>query len=145
MLHLELPHINVLTKVDILTQNLAGDPDGEDCRHPPDYARPILAADHVAARLAALELEAYTDLEDTSLILGQLGRTGQLFGQRFLKMSAGLLEVVEDYGLVSFLPLDIQQKSMVAKVVEAADTATGFVFAAAQQDTPYAQGRVYDT
>ena len=38
----------------------------------------------------------------------------------------GLCELVDDFGLLSYLPLDIQSTTSIAKVVEAADKANGF-------------------
>jgi len=100
MLHLEIPHINVLTKVAITEQTREEN---------------------------AFTWEPYTSLEDFSLILGQLAFSG-IFSRLFLKLSAGILDVVEGFGLVSFIPLDIQSKHLLLRVLEAVDTANGYSY-----------------
>ena len=37
-----------------------------------------------------------------------------------------MCELVDDFGLLSYLPLDIQSTTSIAKIVEAADKANGF-------------------
>lgn len=54
---------------------------------------------------------------------------------------------MEGYGLVSFLPLDIQDRRSVAAVLEAVDTANGYMFggraAEGRGGEAYARGEVY--
>jgi hypothetical protein len=55
---------------------------------------------------AAFNLEYYTEVQDLSYLLATLGRGP--FSTRYRKLSAGLCELVEGYGLVGFTPLAIQ-------------------------------------
>mmetsp|Transcript_36472 Transcript_36472/g.94765 ORF Transcript_36472/g.94765 Transcript_36472/m.94765 type:complete len:91 (-) Transcript_36472:82-354(-) len=48
---------------------------------------------------------------------------------RFKKLNEALIEVVEDYGLVGFLPLNISDKESVYGVVKNVDKAIGYIFA----------------
>jgi GTPase SAR1 family protein len=98
MLHLELPNVNVLAKSDIFEQ---------------------IESD------AGLPLEYYAKLDDFSPMLGVLA-SGGLFSQRYLKLSANLLNLVDGFGLLSFVPLSIEGKNMLAQVLRATDAANGF-------------------
>jgi hypothetical protein len=55
---------------------------------------------------AAFNLEYYTEVHDLSYLLATLGRGP--FSARYRKLSQGLCELVEGYGLVGFTPLAIQ-------------------------------------
>lgn len=99
MLHLELPHVNVLSKVDLLEQ----------------YG-PL-----------AFNLDYYTDVQDLSYLqrlLSQDPRTA-----KYRKLTAALCEVAEDFALVQFSTLNIQDKDSVAALVKEIDKSNGYVFA----------------
>jgi hypothetical protein len=55
---------------------------------------------------AAFSLEYFTEVQDLSHLLASMGQGP--FSARFRKLSQGLCEVVEGYGLVGFTPLAIQ-------------------------------------
>lgn len=59
------------------------------------------------------------------------------FSQRYRKLSKGLCEVVQDYGLLSFIPLAIQDKSSVQHLLGYVDKANGYVFASLATKSPY--------
>lgn len=98
MLHLELPHVNVLSKVDLVES----------------YG------------LLPFNLDFYTEATDLSHLVDAMG--SDRFSQRYRKLSAGLCEVVEDFGLVRFLPLAIEDRASVARVLEDVDKANGCAF-----------------
>lgn len=54
---------------------------------------------------------------------------GDALPPRFRSMTSELCEVVEEYGLVAFSPLAIEDKESVAHIVALTDKANGFVFA----------------
>jgi hypothetical protein len=47
--------------------------------------------------------------------------------KKFLKMSQVLCEIVDEFGLVSFLPLHIEDSKSTARVLTAVDRANGYV------------------
>jgi hypothetical protein len=53
--------------------------------------------------------------------------------RRFRKINESLCDVIDDYRLVSFHPLDIQDKSSMGRVVAAIDKANGFILSATVQ------------
>ncbi|XP_072178408.1 GPN-loop GTPase 2-like [Diadema setosum] len=98
MLQLELPHVNVLSKIDLVEQ----------------YGR------------LAFNLDFYTEVLDLGYLLSHL--EADPFLKRFKKLNEALIGVVEDYSLVSFLTLNIQDKESVLHVVKTIDKANGYVF-----------------
>jgi len=101
MMHLELAHVNVLSKIDML---------GE-------YAKDL-----------DFRLDFYVGVEDMTKLLALLDDSDHPMAKKYRKFTAELIEVVEDYNLVRFEPLDIQDKGCVLRVLAACDAANGRVF-----------------
>ncbi|KAL5982767.1 GPN-loop GTPase qqt1 [Asimina triloba] len=103
MLHLELPHINVLSKIDLIES----------------YGK------------LALNLEFYTDVQDLSYLQYHLDQDPR--SAKYRKLTKELCDVVEDYSLVSFTTLDIQacqiDKESVGNLVKSIDKSNGYIFA----------------
>ncbi|KAG0582050.1 hypothetical protein M758_3G029100 [Ceratodon purpureus] len=98
MLHLELPHINVLSKIDLIES----------------YGK------------LDFNLEFYTDVQDLSYLQEYLDRDPR--SAKYRKLTKELCEVVEDYGLVSFTTLNIQDKESVMDLLKIIDKSNGYVF-----------------
>lgn len=105
MLHLELPHINVLSKVDRLRSygRLAFDLSA--------YAR----CDRLGAVAAAITAGS-----------GVRGR-GPSWGARHARLTAALADCVEDYALLRFQPCAIEDEATVGRLAAEADRAAGWV------------------
>ncbi|EJT99385.1 hypothetical protein DACRYDRAFT_17536 [Dacryopinax primogenitus] len=118
MLQLELPHINVLSKVDLITQY--GD--------------------------LPFNLDFYTEVQDLSHLSHQLST--QPGGQKFASLNEAICELVEDFGLVGFETLAVevrayalrdgvicqwadvsQDKTSMLRLLRVVDKATGYIFA----------------
>ncbi|KAL2296143.1 hypothetical protein Nmel_017682 [Mimus melanotis] len=78
MLHVELPHVNVLSKMDLIEQ----------------YGK------------LAFNLDYYTEVLDLSYLVDHLA--SDPFFRNFRRLNEKLVEVIEDYSLVSFVPLNVQ-------------------------------------
>ncbi|KAI0302812.1 hypothetical protein B0F90DRAFT_1949656 [Multifurca ochricompacta] len=96
MLHLELPHINVLSKVDLLTQY--GDLD--------------------------FNLEFYTEVQDLSYLENTLSSNSS----RYSALNMAICELIEDFGIVGFETLAVEDKESMLNLTRAIDRATGYVF-----------------
>jgi len=98
MLHLELPHVNVLSKIDLIE------------------------------KFGKLEydLEYYTDAQDFGFINESLDN--QKITSRYKKLNSIICEVVQDFGLLSYYPLDIQDKESVYKLLRRIDKGNGYSF-----------------
>ncbi|XP_046749031.1 GPN-loop GTPase 2 [Diprion similis] len=99
MLHIGLPHINVLTKIDEMKK--------------------------FSDRLA-FNFEFYTEVLDLQYLLEKLNEDP--FTSKYKKLNAALVSLVEDYSLVSFIPLDISNQSLLLQVKNAVDKANGYIF-----------------
>ncbi|TPX47656.1 hypothetical protein SeLEV6574_g02541 [Synchytrium endobioticum] len=98
MLKMELPHVNVLSKVDLMEQFAKLD----------------------------FKIDFYTEVQDLSYLVAKLNEDA--FGSKFVKLNEALCELVEDFALVGFHTLCISDKQSVLRIVQAVDKANGFVF-----------------
>jgi len=98
MIHIELPHVNVLSKIDLVEQ----------------YGK------------LAFNLDFYTDVLDLNYLLEHI--KDDPFSQKYKKLNEALVGLVEDYGLVSFRTLDVQSKESMYQVMKSIDQANGYVF-----------------
>ncbi|NXN37893.1 GPN2 GTPase, partial [Rhinoptilus africanus] len=98
MLHVELPHVNVLSKMDLIEQ----------------YGK------------LAFNLDYYTEVLDLSYLVDHLA--SDPFFRNYRRLNEKLVEVIEDYGLVSFVPLNVQDKESMRQVMQAVDKANGYSF-----------------
>ncbi|GFR41654.1 hypothetical protein Agub_g2396 [Astrephomene gubernaculifera] len=87
MVKLELPHVNILTKIDLL----------EDKRHLDDFLFP-----------------------DPALLLPQLAAST---GPRFKQLNTAMAGLLDEFSLVSFLPLDITDEDSIADILGQIDMA----------------------
>ncbi|KAF8631675.1 hypothetical protein AX15_002261 [Amanita polypyramis BW_CC] len=104
MLHLELPHINVLSKVDLITQY--GDLD--------------------------FNLDFYTEAQDLSYLENALTTS---LPPKFTALNMSLISLIEDYSLVGFETLAVEDKHSMLHLTRAIDRATGYVFVPAPNPT----------
>ncbi|KAL1682529.1 hypothetical protein EV122DRAFT_203543 [Schizophyllum commune] len=97
MLHLELPHINVLSKVDLLAQY--GELD--------------------------FNLDFYTEVQDLTYLENSLSASSP---PRFASMNMAIISLIEDYSLVGFETLAVEDKNSMMHLSRAIDRATGYVY-----------------
>ena len=98
MLHLELPHVNVLSKVDLITQY--GDL-GRLIRFFPTILLPN------TLRVADFNLDFYTEVQDLSYLENALSSSSP----RYTALNMAIISLVEDYGLVGFETLAVEVTS----------------------------------
>jgi hypothetical protein len=98
MLHLELPHINVLSKIDLVEK----------------YGK------------LAFDLEFFADVGDLEYLLDRLD--ADPFGKKFGNLNKALCSLIDDYSLVSFTTLNIQDKESVYNLVKMIDKTNGYVY-----------------
>ena len=103
MLHLEMPHVNVLSKIDLVEQFGA----------------------------LPFNLDYYTDVLDLSYLLHAMDDTPM--SARFKGLNAALIELIEDFSLVYFHTLSVTDKHSMAGVTAAVDKALGYVHVDAAQ------------
>lgn len=104
MLQMGLPHVNVLSKADLFKQ----------------YESKL-----------AFNLDFYTQVLDLKYLLEALDNTPGM--QRYSKLNAAIVSMVEDYSLVTFQPLDVKQQDSLLRLKNLIDKANGYVYGAAEE------------
>nr|XP_048290044.1 GPN-loop GTPase 2 [Myodes glareolus] len=103
MLHVELPHVNLLSKMDLIEH----------------YGK------------LAFNLDYYTEVLDLSYLLEHLA--SDPFFSHYRQLNEKLVQLIEDYSLVSFIPLNIQDKDSIQRVLQSVDKANGYCFGVQEQ------------
>ena len=105
MLQMDLPHLNVLTKIDKLAS----------------YA-PL-----------PFNLDFYTEVQDLSYLLPHLAQENPVMRHdKFQGLNNAVVELVEDFGLVSFETLAVEDKKSMMTLLQAIDRAGGYAFGGAE-------------
>lgn len=98
---------------------------------------------------SAFNLDFYTDVLDLRYLLDRLDdddddddgelrlepKEPTLLSARFRRMNEALIEVIEDFSLVSFHPLQIQDADMLQRLTQAIDKANGYAFTSVDWQT----------
>ena len=105
MLQMDLPHLNVLTKIDKLS--LYG---------------PL-----------PFELEYYTEVQDLAYLLPHLKDESPMMRHpKFDGLNNAVIELVEDFGLVGFETLAVEDKKSMMTLLQSIDRAGGYAFGGAE-------------
>ncbi|KAL0278686.1 UNVERIFIED_CONTAM: hypothetical protein PYX00_000436 [Menopon gallinae] len=104
MLQLGMPHVNVLSKIDL--------------------------AEKYTDKLQ-FNINFYTDVLDLNYFLSSLDEDA--ITKKYAKLNSAIISLVEDFGLVSFLPLNVNDRTSLLKIRAAADKANGYVFGAGEE------------
>lgn len=110
MLMMDLPQINVFSKIDMLSQY------GNDLPFRLDY---------------------YTDVDDLSRLQPELEKESEIqgagsVGKKLAKLTASISEIIQDFNLVSFEVLCIDDKQSMISLQTMIDKANGYVFGSAE-------------
>lgn len=113
MVQLEIPHINVLTKMDIYLET-----------HYPEIASAIReatpdAADDIEAEFYEEHLAAY--LEPSAQTFG--GDYAKISNEKFGRLNEAIVQLIDDFNMVAFTPLNITRESSVQRVLAQIDFA----------------------
>ncbi|KAK0512022.1 hypothetical protein JMJ35_005150 [Cladonia borealis] len=105
MLQMDLPHLNVLTKIDKLSS----------------YG-PL-----------PFNLDFYTEVHDLSYLLPHLQNENTVMRHpKFEGLNNAVVELVEDFGLVGFETLAVEDKKSMMTLLQAIDRAGGYAFGGAE-------------
>ncbi|KAI9809209.1 MAG: hypothetical protein M1825_002500 [Sarcosagium campestre] len=105
MLQMDLPHLNVLTKIDNLSTY---DP-------------------------LPFNLDYYTEVQDLSYMLPHLEAESSVFANsKFEGLNKVIIELVEDFGLVGYETLAVEDRKSMMKLLQSIDRAGGYVFGGAE-------------
>lgn len=109
MMQMELPHINVLSKIDMLMD------------HTDDLP---------------FRLDYYAGVHDLSQLMQTLHENRHPMSAKFKELNRLMADMIEDYGLVNFEPLDIQDKECALRVLSKCDFANGHIMNAEKIHDP---------
>jgi hypothetical protein len=99
MLHISTPHLNVLTKVDLAEK----------------YGK------------LPFNLDYYTEVLDLSYLVDSMDEDERM--KKYHSLNKAIAEVVENFGLVNFHPLDVQNESLVKMLAKVIDKTVGRIWA----------------
>ncbi len=124
MIRLELPHINILSKIDLIERhgvlpfNLDFFTECHDLGRLLDYidSAPFIENSNN-------DSDGVIEMEKPQPQVEEKPK----WRRRYEKMNKEICDVVEDYGLVSFYTLDVQDKHRMARILAAVDKANGYV------------------
>mmetsp|Transcript_892 Transcript_892/g.1185 ORF Transcript_892/g.1185 Transcript_892/m.1185 type:complete len:385 (-) Transcript_892:337-1491(-) len=130
MLRLELPTVNVLSKVDLL--HSYGELDFAldfytDC-HDLDRLVPFVDQSHKISATVDDEEDAIDIANDPEYQRARRKRQSLGVERKFTKLHQALAEVVDGFGLLQFSPLDISDAASVGRVLAKVDKCNGYVF-----------------
>ncbi|XP_058826141.1 GPN-loop GTPase 2 [Topomyia yanbarensis] len=106
MLQMGLPHINVLSKADLLKE----------------YESKL-----------AFSLDYYTEVLDLQYLLECVDQSMPGPRNKYKKLNAAIVSMVEDYSLVSFHLLDSNKDESLLRLKNAIDKANGYVYGAGEE------------
>ncbi|OJI98736.1 hypothetical protein ASPVEDRAFT_123995 [Aspergillus versicolor CBS 583.65] len=105
MLQMDLPHLNVLTKMDNLS----------------NYS-PL-----------PFNLDFYTEVQDLSYLLPHLdAESSRLSHEKFGPLNNAIIDLIEEFGLVGFETLAVEDKKSMMNLLRVIDRASGYVFGPAE-------------
>lgn len=99
-----LPHVNVLSKADLLKQH--------------------------SSKLD-FNLDFYTEVLDLKYLLEALENTPGM--SKYKKLNEAIVSMVEDYSLVSFQPLDVNRTESLVRLYKIIDKANGYAFSSNEE------------
>ncbi|KLU81417.1 ATP-binding domain 1 family member B [Magnaporthiopsis poae ATCC 64411] len=105
MLQMDLPHINVLSKIDKVAS----------------YER------------LPFNLEFYTEVQDLTYLLPELeAENPSLRSEKFARLNRAVANLIQDFGLVGFEVLAVENKKSMMHLLRVLDRASGYVFGGAE-------------
>ncbi|OKL57507.1 GPN-loop GTPase 2 [Talaromyces atroroseus] len=105
MLQMDLPHINVLTKIDNLSNYSA----------------------------LPFNLDFYTEVQDLNYLLPHLeAETSRLSHAKFGALNQAIVDLVQEFALVAFETLAVEDKKSMMHLLQVIDRASGYAFGPAE-------------
>ena len=130
MLKLELPTVNVLSKIDLLA-NYGPLPFAldffTDCQDL-DRLVPYLQQQGDFTADDDLDYDEYNYADDPDYQRAKKIKSSSPFFRKHKRLHGLMAEIVEEFGLISFLPLDISSAESVGRVLAKIDKCNGFIF-----------------
>ncbi|CAD2090193.1 XPA binding protein 1, putative [Plasmodium vinckei lentum] len=144
-IHLELPHVNVFSKIDLLKyfKNDLNFPlnyyvEAQNLDQLMLYAKYQNCSSSDSEKSADFIDDVKKDINDGHIKNAK--KNYSKFSNKYIKLNEYICETVEDYNLINFALLDIQDKYSVLKLLKIIDGANGFRFSSI-----YSEYSLFDT
>lgn len=132
MLQLDLPQINVISKIDLLNGYVQSDKLNriEQRKRNLDQKSNIDEEDEGGL---PFKLQYYTEVEDLHYLLPYIEtennqRSHKWFNDKYSKLTESIAELIEDFGLLSYTVLAIEDKTSMINLLSIIDKANGYCF-----------------
>jgi len=140
MIRLELPAVNVLSKIDLMERYTGAAEGGGGATMPfnldyftecQDLERLVdyIDSDPIGTNNVHNEEDLYEIEEDEEYRSAMQNARSTPFRKKHRKMHESLCEVIDDFGLLSFVPLNISDPVSVGRLVARVDKSNGYIFA----------------
>lgn len=128
MLQLDLPQINVVSKIDLLNGYIQSDKQNRI----EQKKRKIEKDDDFEGGLP-FKLQYYTEVDDLHYLTPYLDtennqRSHRWFNEKYAKLTESIAELIEDFGLLSYTVLAIEDKTSMINLLSTIDKANGYCF-----------------
>lgn len=122
---MDLPHLNVLTKID----NLAS--------YPPlpmtlDFYTEARSLDHLLPYLEEEQKQDFPDAQPQNSTSTHVSSSEDSRPNKFTALNEAIVELVEDFGLVGYETLAVEDRASMLQLLHAIDRAGGYAFGAAE-------------
>ncbi|TID25465.1 hypothetical protein CANINC_002943 [Pichia inconspicua] len=135
MLQLDLPQINVISKIDLLK----GYVDSDRMNKQQQQERRVRTIgdndddDEVESGGLPFKLQYYTEVDDLHYLIPYLEtennqRSHVWFNEKYAKLTSAIAELIEDFGLLSYNVLAIEDKTSMINLLSLIDKANGYCF-----------------
>ena len=113
MMMLEMPHINILSKMDLVKGQIAK----RDLKRFVDVDADLIEDDPARKKTTTEEERKYRDPASTESLMS---------GSSFHKLNKAVAELIDGFSMVSFLKLDVQDEDSLGAVLSYIDDAIQF-------------------
>lgn len=119
MLQLDLPQISVFSKIDLLKTHIMGE-------HYKD-------SDGQVRTGLPFDLNYYTEVQDLSYLIPYLEEENNNFSyahfkEKYHKLTGAIAELIEDFNLIEFEVLSVDDKNSMINILSIIDKANGYLF-----------------
>jgi hypothetical protein len=139
MIRLELPTVNILSKIDLLNQygkmpyNLEYFMECQELDRLVDYLDGQNMEEEEQEESSTNTSQA-SYLDDEEYQDARSRKCNSNFFRRHRKLHQLLCEVIDDYSLINFIPLNISDAVSVGRVLSRIDRANGYIFTSVEKD-----------
>lgn len=136
MLQLDLPQVNVISKIDLLNGYVQSDKlskvEQQKRKLHSDNDEPTEEGINDEGGLP-FKLQYYTDVEDLHYLIPYIKRENNQrshawFNEKYSKLTESIADLIEDFGLLSYNVLAIEDKTSMINLLSLIDKANGYCF-----------------